>query len=183
MSTGEWTEIALRLGAATLAGGAIGLNRDLHGKPIGLRTLGLVGLATALAVIVAEGPAQLMDGHIERLTDATSRVIQGILTGIGFLGAGVILRPNHHGRIRGLTSAACVWFTACVGVACGAGWWALTLIALGFALVLLVTGGPVERTLHRLLGETAKPAQPHPLPPGDALEKDQSGSGPHQPGK
>ncbi len=68
----EWSDIVLRLGVATLASGAIGLNRDLHGKPIGLRTLGLVGLATALAVMIAN-PAALEAG---RLSDATSRVIQ-----------------------------------------------------------------------------------------------------------
>lgn len=143
----EWWEVLLRLGMATLASGAIGLNRDLHGKPIGLRTLGMVGLATSLVVLIAT-PASLEAGQ---LSDATSRVVQGILTGIGFLGAGVIVHGDQH-KVKGLTSAACVWFTACVGVVCGLGHWRLVGIALAIALVLLMFGGPLERALHRLFG-------------------------------
>ncbi len=143
----EWWDIVLRLGVATLASGAIGLNRDLHGKPIGLRTLGLVGLATSMVVLIAN-PASVEAGQ---LTDATSRVIQGILTGIGFLGAGVIVHAEQH-KVKGLTSAACVWFTACIGVVCGLGHWRLVGIALGIALLLLTLGGRLERVMHRLLG-------------------------------
>lgn len=143
----DWWDIVLRLSVATLASGAIGLNRDLHGKPIGLRTLGMVGLATALIVLIAS-PAALEAG---RLSDATSRVIQGILTGIGFLGAGVIVHADQH-KVKGLTSAACVWFTACIGVVCGLGHWKLVAIALGIALLLLICGGSLERAAHRLLG-------------------------------
>ena len=147
----EWWDIVLRLGIATLASGAIGLNRDLHGKPIGLRTLGMVGLATSLVVLIAT-PAALEAGQ---LSDPTSRVIQGILTGIGFLGAGVIVHGDH--KVKGLTSAACVWFTACIGVVCGLGHWRLVGIALIIALLLLMFGGPLERTTHRLLG--GKPSE------------------------
>lgn len=143
----EWWEVLLRLGVATLASGAIGLNRDLHGKPIGLRTLGMVGLATSLVVLIAT-PASLEAGQ---LSDATSRVVQGILTGIGFLGAGVIVHGDQH-KVKGLTSAACVWFTACVGVVCGLGHWRLVGLALAIALLLLMFGGPGERKLHRLFG-------------------------------
>lgn len=150
----EWWDIVLRLGVATLASGVIGLNRDLHGKPIGLRTLGMVGLATSLIVLIAS-PASLEAGQ---LSDATSRVIQGILTGIGFLGAGVIVHGEPH-KVKGLTSAACVWFTACIGVVCGLGHWRLVGIALAIALLLLMFGGPLERMMHRLLGRN---------PPDDA---------------
>ncbi len=143
----EWWDIVLRLGVATLASGAIGLNRDLHGKPIGLRTLGMVGLATSLVVLIAN-PAAVEAGQ---LSDATSRVVQGILTGIGFLGAGVIVHADQN-KVKGLTSAACVWFTACIGVVCGLGHWRLVGIALGIALLLLMFGGPLERAVHRLLG-------------------------------
>jgi putative Mg2+ transporter-C (MgtC) family protein len=143
----DWSDIILRLGVATLASGLVGLNRDLHGKPIGLRTLGMVGLATALAVMLAS-PATIEAG---KLSDATSRVIQGILTGIGFLGAGVIVHAEQH-KVKGLTSAASVWFTACVGVVCGLGHWRLVAVALAIAFLLLVLGGPLERAVHRLLG-------------------------------
>lgn len=143
----DWPEIMLRLGVATLAGGAIGLNRDLHGKPIGLRTLGLVSLATAMVVMLVDP-----SGDGSKLSDATSRVIQGILTGIGFLGAGVIIRGEHRARIRGLTSAAVTWLTACVGIVCGAGQWRIVVVALAITFTILMAGGHLERWLHRMLG-------------------------------
>jgi putative Mg2+ transporter-C (MgtC) family protein len=145
----DWFEIVMRLGAATLAGGLIGLNRDLHGKPIGLKTLGLVGLATAMVMMLADPAA---DGT--KISDAASRVMQGILTGIGFLGAGVIVRAGHHFRVRGLTSAACTWLAACIGIACGAGHWRIVAVALVFTFAILIIGGPLERWLHRTLGGT-----------------------------
>jgi putative Mg2+ transporter-C (MgtC) family protein len=163
----DWSEIVLRLAVATLAGGAIGLNRDLRDKPIGLRTLGLVSLATATAVVLADP-----SGDAAKISDATSRIIQGILTGIGFLGAGVIIHREHHSRVQGLTSAACTWFTACVGIACGTGHWRIVIVALAITFALLIAGGPIERRLHRALGGkedhaeksagSASPADPPP---------------------
>jgi putative Mg2+ transporter-C (MgtC) family protein len=160
----DWSEIVLRLGAATLAGGLIGLNRDLHGKPIGLRTLGLVGLATATVVVLAAA-------FDTKSPDATSRIIQGILTGIGFLGAGVIVHRENRSRVQGLTSAACTWLTACVGIVCGAGQWRIVAVALGITFVVLIAGGKTERWLHRALGgkehpaeDAAKPASPNKPP-------------------
>ena len=147
-------EIVMRLGVATLAGGLIGLNRDLQGKPIGLKTLGLVGLATAMVVALADPSPD----HA-RITDAGSRVIQGILTGIGFLGAGVIVHAQHHFRVRGLTSAACTWLAACVGIACGVGQWPIVAIALAIAFTLLIVGRRVERWFHRTLGGSDDPEQ------------------------
>jgi hypothetical protein len=95
-------EIAVRLGAALILGSAVGLNRDLHGKPAGVRTHALVSLGAAVAVIISlglPGQAKSMDAN------AISRVLQGILTGIGFLGADVILR-DPTGHVTGLTTAA-----------------------------------------------------------------------------
>jgi putative Mg2+ transporter-C (MgtC) family protein len=164
----EWPEILVRLGVATLAGCLIGLNRDLQGKPIGLKTLGLVGLATAMVVVLADPAAD----HA-RITDAGSRVIQGILTGIGFLGAGVIVHAQHHFRVRGLTSAACTWFAACVGIACGVGQWPVVAIALAIAFTLLIAGRRAEHWLHRTLSGSNDPEQkpaatasPPDTPPG-----------------
>jgi putative Mg2+ transporter-C (MgtC) family protein len=161
----DWSDILLRLGAATLAGGAIGLNRDLHGKPIGLRTLGLVGLATATVVILAAT-------FDNKFPDATSRIIQGILTGIGFLGAGVIIHRENRSRVQGLTSAACTWLTACVGIVCGAGQWRIVAVALGITFTVLIIGGRTERWLHRALGgkqypaeDSTKPVSPTDKPP------------------
>jgi putative Mg2+ transporter-C (MgtC) family protein len=160
----DWSEIVLRLGVATLAGGLIGLNRDLHGKPIGLKTLGLVGLATAMVVMLANP-----SGDPGKISDATSRVIQGILTGIGFLGAGVIVHARHQFRVRGLTSAACTWLAACVGVACGVGQWRIVIAAIAIAFALLIVGRRVERWLHGMLGSKEEPEQKSPAsaPPSE----------------
>jgi putative Mg2+ transporter-C (MgtC) family protein len=133
-------EIALRLIVATLIGGFIGLNRDMHGKPTGVRTMGLVSLGSALIV----GVAGLVGGN----GDAT-RAVQGIVTGIGFLGAGVIVKNSTSDRIHGLTTAASIWLTAALGVTCGLGHWVLALVATGLSLVVLVVGGPVEKAIHR----------------------------------
>ena len=168
----DWSEILLRLGVAALAGGALGLNRDLHGKPVGLRTLSLVGLATAMVIVLAD---PLGNGGF---TDAGSRIIQGILTGIGFLGAGVIFHAEKHSRIHGLTSAACTWLTACVGIVCGAGQWRIVIVALAITFVILWIGGPVEKTIHRAFG--GKPYHDEAVPdPADQS----SDAGPHQPGR
>jgi putative Mg2+ transporter-C (MgtC) family protein len=162
----DWPEIVLRLGVATLAGGLIGLDRDLHGKPIGLKTLGLVGLATAMVVMLA-----LPAGDLSKISDATSRVIQGVLTGIGFLGAGVIVRGERGFRVHGLTSAACAWLTACVGIACGVGQWRIVIASLAIATLLLLLGRPLERRLHRALGgkdvstQNSSAAAPQDAPP------------------
>jgi putative Mg2+ transporter-C (MgtC) family protein len=156
----DWPEILLRLGVATLAASAIGLNRDLHGKPIGLKTLGVVGLATAMVVLLAVQAAEP-----GKITDAASRVIQGILTGIGFLGAGVIVRERDHFRVRGLTSAACTFLAACVGIACGAGEWRIVGTALVLTFALLIVGRRTERWLHRTLGGREDPHEA-PTPTG-----------------
>ena len=153
----DWLEIILRLGVATAAGAMIGLNRDLHGKPIGLRTLAIVSLASAIVVLIAD-----LSDNVPKLSDATSRVIQGILTGIGFLGAGVIMRAKGQTRVRGLTSAACTFLTACAGIACGVGQWRVVAVGLAFAFLILTLGGPLERALHRLLG--GKDLQPNKQP-------------------
>jgi putative Mg2+ transporter-C (MgtC) family protein len=153
----DWPEIAFRLGVATVAGGLIGLNRDLHDKPIGLKTLGLVGLATSMVVVLADPSADPA-----KISDAASRVMQGILTGIGFLGAGVIVHAEHHFRVRGLTSAACTWLTACVGIACGVGQWRIVAVALAITFTLLFVGHRLERWLHRALGGRGDPEQKSP---------------------
>lgn len=139
-------EIIFRLGAATAIGAMIGLNRDLHGKPTGVRTLGLVALGSALIVlgVIDLAPQAVSDPN------PMSRVVQGVLTGIGFLGAGVILHSvNGVHRVHGLTTAACTWFTACVGVVCAIGNWRLLAVAVVLLFLLLMFGGPIERAFHR----------------------------------
>jgi putative Mg2+ transporter-C (MgtC) family protein len=135
----SWTEIALRLGAAMLIGALIGLDRELRHKSAGVRTIGLVSLGAALATIVVP----LDSGDIS----AASRVIQGALTGIGFLGAGVIL--HHRGTVEGLTTAAAIWTAAVLGAGAGLGAWAPVVIGCLLALCLLVLAGRAEHTLSR----------------------------------
>jgi len=144
-------DIALRLGTATLIGVLIGLNRDLHGKPTGVRTLGLVALASATVTLAAA------DATSATGTDpnALSRIMQGVLTGIGFLGAGVILHEQGVHTVRGLTTAACVWLTACLGMMCGTANWKVLLVALPLLALLLTLGGKLERELHRRWGGPA----------------------------
>ena len=149
----EWTEIILRLCAATLMGGAVGLNRDLRGKPAGVRTLGLVGLASALVVMTAAG----MSGPQDADWAAVSRVMQGVVTGIGFLGAGVIVRTGGPGSVHGLTTAASIWLTACLGMACGVASWRLAIVAVPLAFIVLVAGGPIEKAIHRRLDGSDAP--------------------------
>ncbi len=144
MATDEILAIATRLALSVLVGGLIGLNRDLHNKPAGVRTHALVSLGTALMVIVVMPPGTL-DPH---RYDALSRVIQGALTGIGFLGAGVILRDPGTRHVSGLTTAATVWLTALLGIACGAGQYVPVLIAVVLGAIVIGLGGVVERAFH-----------------------------------
>jgi putative Mg2+ transporter-C (MgtC) family protein len=150
----DWLDAVLRLVMATVIGGAIGLNRELHGKPSGLRTLGLVSLGAALAVLTTVHVGGIPD------PDSASRVIQGVITGIGFLGAGVILRSPEGGRVRGITTAAAIWVTACVGVACGYGAWRLVVPAAIIIAFLLVAGGPLEDAIVRRLSGESEQAPP-----------------------
>ena len=113
------TEIAWMVLALVLST-LIGLERQIRGKSAGIRTQAIVGLTAALMVLVSKYGFQdvLADG-ITRFDP--SRVASQIVSGIGFLGAGIIL--TRHGAIRGLTTAATIWETAAIGMACGAGLW------------------------------------------------------------
>lgn len=157
----EALAISMRLGAAVLVGGLIGLNRDLHRKPAGVRTHALVSLGAALIVIVALPPGSA-DPH---RYDALSRVVQGVLTGIGFLGAGVILRNPHKQHISGLTTAATIWLTALLGVACGVGLYLPLTIAFAIGALVLLFGGRVERAFRRRWTKDPDTAPPPVEPP------------------
>jgi putative Mg2+ transporter-C (MgtC) family protein len=138
-------DIAARLATAIACGAVIGLNRDLHHKQAGVRTNALVRPGAALAVIVVMPPRVSASQRIAAL----SRVIQGVLTGIGFLGAGVILRDPSTRRVSGLTTAAAIWLAALLGIASGAGAYRIAALAIVFGLVAIVCGGPFERLFRR----------------------------------
>lgn len=141
-------DLALRLFVATVIGGLIGLNRDLHGKPAGVRTHALVALGSALIVLVA---GQLAGAEGWHAADAQSRVIQGLITGIGFLGAGVILHSINDKKVHGLTTAAAIWVAALFGAACGAGIFKPVLIAFVLLAIVLTLGGRFEHAVHQWL--------------------------------
>ena len=120
-----YTEVLLRLFLATVAGGLIGLEREVVHKPAGVRTHMLVCLGSALFILVT----------IETLPNEAARIIAGVATGIGFLGAGTIFRSKSE--VHGLTTAASVWTVAAVGLAIGLGYYAMTLIAVILIIIIL----------------------------------------------
>ena len=144
----ETGDIVIRLLAAAAAGGLVGLNRDLAQKPIGVRTLGLVSLGAA-TVSVATIQVQGMAENADAMSRVVQGIIQGIMAGISFIGAGVILRNAQAGTVEGLTTAATVWVAAALGIACGLGAWRTVTVATILALVLLVMVAWVERLYER----------------------------------
>jgi putative Mg2+ transporter-C (MgtC) family protein len=139
----ELLDLLSRLLLALLCGVCIGVNRDLHHKSAGFRTFGLVAVGSAVITIAA---LRLSGGD----PGAVSRVAQGIVTGIGFVGAGLIVRHPGAQQVSGLTTAAAVWATAGLGVASGLGFYILALAGLTTVLLVLIVGGPVERRLEQL---------------------------------
>ena len=126
---GRITRIALRLILAAALGGVLGYEREREGKAAGVRTHMLVALGAALFVLVPEqagvAPADV------------SRVVQGVITGIGFLGAGSIIKGSEEGSVKGLTTAAGIWLTAAIGIACGVGRGSTAVLSALLALVIL----------------------------------------------
>lgn len=130
----ELSAILLRLGSAAIAGAVIGWEREAKDRSAGLRTHMLVSSGAAIFVLIP-----ILNGDLAQSPDALSRVIQGVATGVGFLGAGEILHISDRGkyRIRGLTSAAAIWISAALGLAAGCGLWHLTSIAALLSLMIL----------------------------------------------
>jgi putative Mg2+ transporter-C (MgtC) family protein len=128
--------VLLRMVVAIVLGGLVGIQREKSGKPAGVRTHMLVCLATAVVVLACSGMGMAYD--------AQSRVIQGIVTGIGFIGAGTILKINEERDIQGLTTAAGLWLTAAIGIACGVGTIGIALITAVLTVIVLALAGVIE---------------------------------------
>ena len=141
--------VMVRLVAATLLGAIIGIQRERAGKPAGLRTHILVALGTTLFVIACAGAGMSMEG--------LSRVIQGIATGIGFIGAGAILKLSEQREIQGLTTAAGIWMTAAIGVAVGLGSLGLALLSTGLTWIVLALLVHYEAQLEKTQASNAAP--------------------------
>jgi putative Mg2+ transporter-C (MgtC) family protein len=134
-----WEDVT-RIGAASLLGGVIGLERQWHGHWAGLRTHILVAVGCSIFVIAGMG-------IVGRESEAVTRIIQGIASGIGFLGAGTILKLDQKEQIKGLTTASSVWLSAALGTAAGSGAYALASAAAVVSVFVLGVMGPLEKYL------------------------------------
>ncbi|MEH2297113.1 MgtC/SapB family protein [Nostoc sp.] len=136
LATNDWVNISFRLCLALLIGAIIGLERQIRHKPAGLRTHILVSLGSAMFTLII-----MQTGASQSSPDALSRVIQGIAAGVGFLGAGEIVRQSSQEsqrlKIHGLTSAAAIWVSAALGIAAGCGLWQLGLISAVLTFLVL----------------------------------------------
>ena len=128
--------VLIRVIFATVLGAIVGLQREKAGKPAGLRTHMLVSLGTAVVVLAGAASGMSMEG--------LSRVIQGIVTGIGFIGAGSILKVSEEREIKGLTTAAGLWMTAAIGIAVGLGVLGVALVGTFLTVIVLSLIGVIE---------------------------------------
>jgi putative Mg2+ transporter-C (MgtC) family protein len=141
----DFWKLSFRLVLALLVGGIIGFNRQKGGRSAGMRTFMMVSMGAALFVMI---PLQAEGDSSFATTNALSRTLQGVSTGVGFLGAGLILQPSSDRgtpKVRGLTTAATVWVAAALGAATGCGLWQVSLLG---AFLTLVTLSGVKR-VHR----------------------------------
>jgi putative Mg2+ transporter-C (MgtC) family protein len=150
------TRILLRLTLAALLGGLLGIEREQKGKAAGVRTHMLVAMGAALFVLLSQ-----QSGMED---DAVSRVIQGIIAGIGFLGAGTILKGDNEDKVRGLTTAAGIWLTAAIGVAAGMGRESTAVLSTLLALAVFALMPRLVRLLEKpkalVVDETAGQDKP-----------------------
>jgi putative Mg2+ transporter-C (MgtC) family protein len=143
----DW-HVVLRLGLAALLGGAIGVERELRDREAGIRTHLLVSLGSALFTIVsAYGFHEFLASGASVVRADPTRIAAQIVTGIGFLGAGAIIREGLS--VRGLTTAATLWVVAAIGMACGAGWYGPALVTTFFTIVAL---GPLRIAAYKWMG-------------------------------
>lgn len=143
ISSDDWLGLASRLALALLVGAVIGWNRQAAGKAAGLRTHMLVSLGAALFVLIP------LLASSSTSIDSLSRAIQGVATGVGFLGAGEILHrsteESSKPSIKGLTSAASIWVTAALGMVAGCGFWQLSLLSTLMMVLTLSVAKNLER--------------------------------------
>ncbi len=144
--SGEWLDILTHLLVATAAGGIIGLERSYHGRPAGFRTHTLVCLASSLLMLVTMYQSKWFAGApLDTVRIDPTRMAQGVMTGIGFLGAGVIVREGL--TVRGLTTAASIWITAAIGILAGAGFYGAVLMGSGITIGILTVFRKVENRM------------------------------------
>lgn len=166
-----YLDTSLRLGAAAFCGLLIGINRDTHEKPAGMRTLALVALGAALVTLSALRIPQFVD-EPDALSRVLQGVIQGVMAGIGFIGAGAIMRLGRHGEnVQGVTTAATVWISAGLGIVCGLGQWPIVVVGMVLVFIILLVAKHLENWLLRRLlphGETGHPERSKKMAEQDA---------------
>lgn len=145
----------MRLAVAALAGGIIGLDRELTGHWAGLRTHMVVALGSAIFVLLGE---EIAGGD----PNAGARVVQGVAAGIGFLGAGTILKQRDRERIRGLTTASSIWLAAGLGSVAGWGRYELMVAGTVMAIIILAILKPVTERLGKEHREEHADLREHP---------------------
>jgi len=152
----------VKLILSAFLGSLIGLEREYHGRPAGLRTHMLVCIGACMITISGLMIVGLVSGEEQNVGGDVSRIVAGVVTGIGFLGAGAIVRTDD--LVRGLTTAACIWFVAALGVVIGLGAYLLALSSTGVALLVLILLPFLEDRLSGLkyrdviiLGENREP--------------------------
>ena len=133
------TTIIIRVAISIGIGGFVGLERELEHKPAGLRTIILVCLGSTLFMLIGY--------ELGLIGSELGRIVAGVVTGIGFLGAGAIIRAR--GEVYGLTTAATIWLASGLGIAIGAGYYILAIVACVSVLIVLRLLGIVERALSR----------------------------------
>src|SRR5690606_12191524 len=143
----DLADVALRLVAAVLVGVLIGIDRERRGKPVGIRTLGLVALGSAL-VCLSTVHLNELNNEPDAISRVVQGVIQGVMAGIGFIGAGAVLRTNG-GDVHNLTTAATVWVTAALGIACALAAWEIVWIGAALTLLVLVALDPLDNLIER----------------------------------
>ena len=151
----DFPEVLMRLGIATLLGGILGIDRDLHRKPAGVRVLAMVCMGAAAITMVS---VVAVSAETKTVVDGVLRTVQGVLAGIGFLGAGVIMRAQGKDEVHGLATAASIWVAAIMGMICGLGQWMLGLSTFGLAWVILQGGRWVEAVVLRYAPPPPPPA-------------------------
>lgn len=146
-------DVSLRLVMSVVVGLLVGLDREWRGKPVGIRTLALVSLGSAL-ICLATVHYSLLEARPDAVSRVVQGVIQGVMTGIGFIGAGAIIKGRTQQQAHGLTTAATVWVTAALGIACALATWSIVFIGVGLTLIVLVVLHPLDQWFDRKRGRT-----------------------------
>jgi putative Mg2+ transporter-C (MgtC) family protein len=156
IAANDWLNLIFRVGLSVVVGGLIGFERQWTGtnRSAGVRTHMVISLGATLFILM---PLQIPEDYSS--VNALSRTLQGIATGVGFIGAGLILQQSHQGKVKGLTSAAAIWATAALGAAIGFGLWQLALVGTVAMLIVLSGVKHAKKPIAVRLGRTSPRTQ------------------------